>query len=201
MGRRLIDLTDSIVGNWHILRRGPTSETGQTRWWCQCASCGAETLVFGANILRAQRGFRGGSAGCSGCRTPTRQAIEAGARARAAKAETERSAFLGLTPQRQYHLWAIYRLRPADCQAMFDGQGGRCALTHCRADLESPWSDKVEVDHDHATGAVCALLCARCNTTLGRLKESVSVAQSFADYLTRTKKTSKFNPSALVGVA
>lgn len=48
-----------------------------------------------------------------------------------------------------------------DYAAMLEAQDGHCALCPSR-----PKTQRLNVDHDHATGAVRALLCHRCNRFL-----------------------------------
>lgn len=64
--------------------------------------------------------------------------------------------------------------------AMFDAQGGTCAICH-----RKPRKYKLAVDHDHDTGAIRGLLCSRCNhRLLGSANDSVDVLQRAIDYLT-----------------
>ncbi len=42
---------------------------------------------------------------------------------------------------------------------------------------------KMTVDHDHQTGAVRGLICARCNNILGHAHDDVSVLESAIKYL------------------
>lgn len=39
------------------------------------------------------------------------------------------------------------------------------------------------IDHNHKTGAVRGLLCQRCNTGLGFMRDSIFICRSAADYL------------------
>jgi hypothetical protein len=60
----------------------------------------------------------------------------------------------------------------ADFDAMVVAQDNRCAL--CGAEF-LPWPNvkhEPNVDHDHTTGRVRGLLCARCNATLGTIEKS-----------------------------
>lgn len=53
-----------------------------------------------------------------------------------------------------------YGLQPGDWDAMFEAQGRRCA---CCGTPDAAW----HTDHDHDTGKVRGIICARCNTRLG----------------------------------
>lgn len=67
---------------------------------------------------------------------------------------------------------------------MLSAQNGVCAI--CKQPETHKRNDKVKalaVDHDHGTGKIRGLLCADCNTGIGKLKDSVNVLQSAIDYL------------------
>ena len=56
-------------------------------------------------------------------------------------------------------------------------QDGKCAICKCL-----PGKRKLAVDHCHESGAVRGLLCHRCNTALGLLKEDLSIMRSLMEY-------------------
>lgn len=76
---------------------------------------------------------------------------------------------------RTYHLKRRYGISAADADVMLEEQGGLCAI--CKA------APAVHVDHDHATGAVRALLCFNCNGGLGQFKDDPAVLRAAADYV------------------
>jgi hypothetical protein len=41
----------------------------------------------------------------------------------------------------------------------------------------------LSVDHDHKTGKVRELLCAHCNTALGKLREDAAIAAAMLAYI------------------
>lgn len=60
-------------------------------------------------------------------------------------------------------LWSRYQMRPDDYLGILEAQDGHCALCPATSINGKP----LFVDHDHSTGEVRGLLCARCNTTVG----------------------------------
>lgn len=60
-------------------------------------------------------------------------------------------------------------------RAMFDSQGGRCAL--CKE------KTAVDVDHCHDTGKIRGLLCRGCNVGLGQLGDTVDGLLRAIEYL------------------
>jgi len=81
---------------------------------------------------------------------------------------------------RKSHLKRMYGITPEPYDAMLGAQGDVCAIC-----AEKPGDLTLHVDHDHATGAVRALLCIRCNNALGLFQESQFLFQAAADYLGR----------------
>ena len=77
--------------------------------------------------------------------------------------------------ERTYHLKRRYGITAAEADAMLATQGGVCAI--CRA------APAVHVDHDHATGAVRALLCFNCNGGLGQFHDDPAVLLAALAYL------------------
>jgi hypothetical protein len=89
-----------------------------------------------------------------------------------------------INTRRTWRLKAVYNLTPEQFDAMLAAQGGCCAI--CRA--AEPGGRRVGtwcVDHDHETGAVRGLLCARCNRALGLFGDNVEVLRSAIAYLKR----------------
>jgi len=77
--------------------------------------------------------------------------------------------------RRQRSLWAKYRLRLDDYDAIEEAHHGRCAICN------EAFSDTPRVDHDHATGAIRGLLCTRCNTLLGSYRDDPAMLRDRAD--------------------
>lgn len=76
---------------------------------------------------------------------------------------------------RRTRLRRKYQLAESDLDAMFVAQDGKCAL--CAG------AKALVVDHDHVTGKVRALLCHRCNTSLGWLEAHPGLLDRAAAYL------------------
>jgi hypothetical protein len=100
--------------------------------------------------------------------THREQENEARLRRRATRYEVERSGAV----QRLYGISREKYLQ------MDKDQGGHCAICGNKEGRR-----KLDVDHDHVTGKVRALLCSRCNTVLGLMDESIEKMQLAIEYL------------------
>jgi hypothetical protein len=69
-----------------------------------------------------------------------------------------------------------YGVTAEQYEAMYEGQGGRCAI--CGGEF-----DVLCVDHDHDTGAVRGLLCRPCNVGIGYLRDDPDRVEAAAGYL------------------
>jgi hypothetical protein len=67
--------------------------------------------------------------------------------------------------QRRKSLKRKYGITLEQYEALFEAQGGRCAI--CGSDKAHGVNDTLHVDHDHATGRIRGLLCFVCNRRLG----------------------------------
>lgn len=75
-----------------------------------------------------------------------------------------------------------YGVSPSEYQAMLSVQGNKCYV--CR---RGPGNRRLCVDHDHATGKVRGLLCGKCNTYLGHIKDSIEATERLVTYLKRAR--------------
>jgi len=75
-----------------------------------------------------------------------------------------------------------YGIVRAEYEAIFDQQGGMCAI--CGVGLKR-FDRGTVIDHCHRTGRVRGILCLSCNTAIGMLRESSIAARALADYLER----------------
>ena len=73
-----------------------------------------------------------------------------------------------------------YGLTPEQYESMRDAQSGRCAICD-----EAP-QRTLAVDHDHVTGKVRGLLCARCNLGIGYFRDDERILSAAITYLTRS---------------
>lgn len=83
-----------------------------------------------------------------------------------------------------------YGLTPTEFETMLIEQRGACLI--CLTQMKSP-----VVDHDHATGAVRGLLCHKCNSALGLLRDCSEVLQRAAQYLTRSSSGATSTPNKM----
>jgi hypothetical protein len=69
-----------------------------------------------------------------------------------------------------------YGITQSQYEEMLMTQCSQCAI--CGDD-----SDRLRVDHDHATGKVRGLLCHHCNVALGSFKDTPAYLRAAASYL------------------
>jgi hypothetical protein len=84
----------------------------------------------------------------------------------------------------EYMLKRSFNMTPEEYNTLLESQGCKCAI--CRDDCIR--YDKLSVDHDHITNKVRGLLCHRCNTALGLLRDDEQILYSMMQYLQRFKE-------------
>jgi hypothetical protein len=98
-----------------------------------------------------------------------------------------------MTPRgKDFEFRSRYGIRYDDYQNMYKAQAGKCAICgevakHTLDDARK--SDKLVVDHCHATGAVRSLLCAECNKGLGKFKDNPRLLMQAAGYIQHHRNT------------
>lgn len=135
---------------------------------------------------------------CKDCVTEgvetTRPAPYAGPRcfSHNAKIKRERKAAL-----HEKKVQSTYGLRPGEYAALYESQGGRCAILGCRATGKRK---RLAVDHNHKTGEVRGLLCGPHNQLLGYNGDNPDAFRSIADYLVEPPARQVLEPRAWLRV-
>ena len=77
-----------------------------------------------------------------------------------------------------------YNITPAQYDAMFNAQNGRCAICD-----KTPQENgkRLTIDHCHKTGKVRGLLCYRCNTGLASFKDELRLVSEAVTYLAKAE--------------
>jgi hypothetical protein len=81
---------------------------------------------------------------------------------------------------RDLRLRSRYGLDVEAYEAMHEAQEGRCGICGGTETFEHK---RLCVDHDHETGVVRALLCTRCNKSLGGFQDDPALLRKAAEYL------------------
>ncbi len=91
--------------------------------------------------------------------------------------------------ERHFQLKYSYGISLVEYKAILAAQGGVCASCGDPPPLNHSRHSNLAVDHDHQTNVVRGLLCVRCNTALGLLKEDDTRIEKLRNYLkaARTK--------------
>jgi hypothetical protein len=93
--------------------------------------------------------------------------------------------------EKNAHLKRKYNITLEDYNKMLDEQNGVCSI--CK-DSETKIFKKtgkvtdLAVDHCHSTGKVRGLLCWNCNTSIGKMKDSVELLQNAIEYLKKHRE-------------
>jgi len=88
--------------------------------------------------------------------------------------------------ERRRHLVRKFGISNEQYEEMLEAQNDLCAICkkpETRFHGQTKEVCLLAVDHDHSTGQVRDLLCWRCNTTIGRVEESVELLRSMITYL------------------
>lgn len=90
-------------------------------------------------------------------------------------------------PQRWRHVSHRYGIPPKRFDEMMIEQNRQCAI--CATPLLGVVRDRdaPQVDHDHGTGQVRAILCRLCNTALGNFRDDPDLVASALAYLLQWK--------------
>jgi hypothetical protein len=84
------------------------------------------------------------------------------------------------TKVRRKRQLARFGITPDDYERLYREQGETCLLCN---EAEIFTNRLLAVDHCHETGKVRGLLCGRCNTGIGMLRESLPLMQRAMEYL------------------
>jgi len=75
-------------------------------------------------------------------------------------------------------------------ESLIESQNNLCAICGNEETRISSRSNEITrlcIDHDHASGKVRALLCANCNSGIGKFKDDIQILQSAIEYLKKHK--------------
>lgn len=121
---------------------------------------------------------RGRNARCKQCKN--QDLADWRVKNRDAHNETERRRYASSPKKWARHLRNRYGITPETYQALLERQAGRCAICSI---AHGDGEETLCVDHDHLTGRVRGLLCAKCNRMLGCANDRPEVLLEGAKYL------------------
>lgn len=99
-------------------------------------------------------------------------------------AEYKANADKHLTSCRKAHWKMRFGITPETYVKMLESQNGVCAICHQpETRIFRGLVSNLAVDHDHITGAVRGLLCFKCNSGIGALRDDPAVITRAAEYI------------------
>jgi len=90
---------------------------------------------------------------------------------------------------REYSYKKKYNITPEQIDIMYLEQGDCCKICNTHRD-DNNLKGVLCIDHDHKTLEVRGLLCGKCNSGIGMLKENPEILEKAIQYL---KTNGKFN--------
>ena len=90
--------------------------------------------------------------------------------------------------RRMGHLRSNYGLSIPEFEALPHAQDNKCPMCRKELTIGGRSNTSAHIDHDHQTGEVRAILCARCNNGLGCFQDNVDTLIGAIEYLTFFKK-------------
>ena len=90
-----------------------------------------------------------------------------------------------MTTIRSKNLKQRFKLTTDAYDQQFVHQRGLCAICE-KPEVNRDSKGRIKylsVDHNHATGELRGLVCYRCNTALGKFRDSIDVLKSAIEYL------------------
>lgn len=95
-----------------------------------------------------------------------------------------------------YRLRNAYGIDLQEYTRMYEEQGKKCTvccdeLVHgldCMSKSDPNWIRRAIVDHCHTTGKVRDLICTRCNTALGLLREDIKIFKGAIKYIKKHER-------------
>lgn len=100
---------------------------------------------------------------------------------------------LGYRGRKSEDLRQLYGITIQDYDAMVKAQNKLCAICKNKEYVFNHVSQKTQrlsVDHDHATGKIRGLLCTRCNKALGLFFDDPALLTAATEYLIQHKEES-----------
>ena len=85
--------------------------------------------------------------------------------------------------RRRKGLWESYKLTLEQYKQMLDAVNGKCEICGMKQVGRGAAKNQLAVDHNHTTGKIRGLLCTKCNTALGLMKDDVLLMQKAINYL------------------
>jgi len=144
-----------------------------------CCKCGATKPL--TEFYRNKAKVDGRSTYCAGCERVQTRLWQSTNPAKVA-ATRKRWGAKSFDYRRAYHRKWKYGLVADDYDDLLAAQDGRCAICLERKPLS--------VDHDHRSGKVRGLLCAKCNSAIGLVGEDPAVLGRAIAYLFRHRNSS-----------
>jgi hypothetical protein len=105
--------------------------------------------------------------------------------------------------QRQSYLYKKFNITFEQEIDMLKCQNYKCAICGCSINKSNIIDNKGRskkdycIDHNHQTNQVCGILCHRCNSALGLLKDNALSAYNATKYLLKTRNNKEIDDKCI----
>lgn len=84
-----------------------------------------------------------------------------------------------------YHIKSKYKISESEYITLLEQHNFKCSCcSFVQQDkYASKKNDKLYIDHDHKTGLIRGLLCQKCNSALGLIKDNIEILKNLIKYL------------------
>lgn len=82
-------------------------------------------------------------------------------------------------PNKAWKLRNLYKITQLEFERMIERQENKCAI------CENKFVEVPHIDHDHGSGKVRGLLCARCNRGIGHFYDNLELLRNAYRYVKR----------------
>lgn len=88
---------------------------------------------------------------------------------------------------RNQSMYKKYGIGLKEYKKIWKIQNGKCLICGEFKPLNGERENRLRIDHDHSTNKIRGLLCIKCNSVVGYIKESLKTARKLVEFLEKNQ--------------